>query len=180
MKKIIATILLCSAALSATASAADYINSAPTTPFYAGVQVGNGFTIMGGVKIDKMFAVEANHTPYGSYSMFNKCGMNNCVTNNYDYYNYSSFGIFGVALFPLNLTGAPGLSLFAKVGVVSSTASYRIAGTNYSDNYTGLGFGGGAQYDFTKRISARVGHDFNTSYANNLYNSLYVGAIFKF
>ena len=179
MKKIIATILLSLATLSATASAADYINSAPTTSFYAGVQVGNGFTIMGGAQIDKMFAVELNHTPFGGYGMLNKCGMNNCG-NNYDNYSYSSFGVFGVALFPLNVTGAPGLSLFGKVGVVNSTATYRVAGINYSDNYTGLGFGGGAQYDFNKRMSARVGHDFTTGYANNLYNSLYVGAIFKF
>lgn len=179
MKKTIATILLCSAALSTTASAADFINSAPTTPFYAGVQVGNGFTILGGAQIDKTFAVELNHTPNGNNGIFNKCGMRSC-NNNYDNYRYSSFGVFGVALLPMNLTGAPGWSLFGKVGVVSTSVDYRWNGNNYSDSYTGLGLGGGAQYDFSKRMSARAGLDLTTGSASNHYNNLYIGAIVKF
>lgn len=175
MNKIIAITLL-SSALVTPAFAADFINSAPTTPFYAGVQVGDGTTLLGGVQIDKMFAVEANYTPNGGRGIFNNCGINNCSSKNYDYYSYSSFGVFGTAIFPLALKGGIPLSVFGKVGVVSTTATYRIAGNNYSDSDTRLGLGGGAQYDFNKRISARVGLDFNTYYANNLY----IGAIFKF
>jgi len=171
MNRIIAITLL-SAALVTPAFAADITSTAPTTPFYAGVQVGDGFTILGGYQIDKMFAVEADYTSYGGRSAFNNCGVNNCG----NYYDYSSFGVFGAATFPLTLKDALPISLFGKVGVVRTTATSRVAGYNYSASDMSLGFGGGAQYDFNKRISARVGLDINTYYANNLY----IGAIFKF
>ena len=177
MKKIIAAILLSLATLSATA--ADFINSAPTTPFYAGVQVGKAFTILGGAQIDKTFAVELNHTPNVGYGMLNRCGMSSC-NNNYDNYRYSSFGVFGVALLPMNLTGAPGWSLFGKVGVVSTTVEFRSNGVDHSDSYTGLGLGGGALYDFSKRMSARAGLDLATGSAGNHYNTPYIGVIVKF
>lgn len=166
MNKIIAITLL-SAALVTPAFAADFATSTPATPFYAGVQVGDGFTVLGGYQIDKMFAVEADYTTYGGRSSFNNCG-SNC--------DYSSLGVFGTAIFPLALKGGIPLSVFGKVGVVRTTATSRYAGYNYSNSDLSLGLGGGVQYDFNKRISGRLGLDINTYYANNLY----IGAIFKF
>lgn len=165
MNKIIAITLL-SAALATPAVAADFATSTPVTPFYAGVQVGDGTTILGGYQIDKMFAVEADYTTYGGRSSFNNCG-SNC--------DYSSLGVFGTAIFPLSLKGGIPLSVFGKVGVVRTTATSRYTGYNNTTD-TSIGFGGGAQYDFNKRISGRLGLDINTYYANNLY----IGAIFKF
>jgi opacity protein-like surface antigen len=171
MKKIIAITLL-SAALVTPAFAAGIASTSPTTPFYAGVLVGDGFTILGGYQIDKMISLEADYTTYGGRSTINNCGVNNCG----NYYDYTSFGVFGVATIPLTLKGALPISLFGKVGVVRTTATSRVAGYNYSASDIGLGIGGGAQYDFNKRLSARLGLNINYYYANNLY----IGAIFKF
>ncbi len=165
MKKIIAAVLLLSAALAAPAHAAN-------TPFYAGAQVGDGLTILGGYQIDKMISVEADYTSFNSRSSYSGCGFVNCG----NYANASSFGVFGVGTFPLNLKDASGLSVFGKVGVVRTSVSSSFAGFNYSSSDIGLGFGGGAQYDFNPSISARLGLDFNNTYTNNLY----IGAILKF
>jgi len=165
MNKIIAITLL-SAALVTPAFAADFATSTPATPFYAGVQVGDGTTILGGYQVDKMFAVEADYTTYGGHGSFNNCG---------SYCDYSSLGVFGTAIFPLSLKGNIPLSVFGKVGIVRTTATSRYTGYNTATD-TSIGLGGGVQYDFNKRISGRLGLDINTYYANNLY----IGAIFKF
>ncbi len=160
MKRIISAVLL-SSAIAVPAFAAE-------SPYYAGVQVGNGLTILGGYQIDKMYSVEANYTSYGGHANINNCGNNNCG-------NYSSFGVFGVATFPMSLKDAPPFSLFGKLGVVRTAYRYRDAGLTYSDSDISLGVGGGAQYDFNENVSARLGLDFN-----KYDNDLYIGAIFNF
>jgi hypothetical protein len=165
MKKIIAAALLFSAAFAAPAFAAN-------TPFYAGVAVGNGFGIMGGYQIDKILSVEADYISYNSNSSFTNCGYYNCG----NYTNASSFGVFGVGKFPLNLKGASGLSVFGRVGVVRTAWNSSNAGYYYSNSEITLGFGGGAQYDFNETVSARLGLSFNSSYSNDLY----IGALLRF
>ena len=166
MKKIIAAVLL-STAVAVPAFAAD-------SPFYVGVQVGDGTTILGGYQIDKVYSVEADYTSYDGHTNINYCGNNNNHCGNY--YDYSSFGVFGVGTFPMSLKGAPQFSLFGKLGVVRTAHRHRVAGLPYPESHTSLGFGGGAQYDFNKNVSARLGLDFNKRYADDLY----IGAIFKF
>lgn len=159
MNRIIAITLL-SAALVTPALADDWATSAPTTPFYAGVQVGDATSVLGGVQIDKMFSAELMHSKYNEY--------------------VTSLGIFGVANFPLNLKNALPLSLFAKVGVVRTNEDRPYYNCyNYGDctsNSTDLAFGGGAQYEINKRFSARAGINFG-KYKNS---DVYVGGIIRF
>ncbi len=162
MKRIISAVLL-SSAIAVPAFAAE-------SPYYAGVQVGNGLTILGGYQIDKMYSVEADYTDYDG-----RANINNCGNNNNNCGNDSSLGVFGVATFPMSLKDAPPFSLFGKLGVVRTAWTYRVDNVNYSDSDISLGIGGGAQYDFNKNVSARLGLDLN-KYADNLY----IGAIFKF
>lgn len=158
MNKIIATVLLCSATLAATASAADFATSAPTTPFYAGVQVGDANSIFGGVQIDKMFSAELTYSKYNEYA--------------------NSIGVHGVALFPLALKGGIPLSVFGKVGVVRTSVDYRCYPGYCADSTssTDLAWGGGAQYDFNKRFSARAGINFG-KYKDS---DVYIGGIVRF
>lgn len=161
MKKIIAAIMLLSAVIAAPVSASG-------APLYVGVQVGDGFTILGGYQLDKKVALELDYTSYGGNAYVSNCGVNNCG----NYYNYSSLGFYGVGAVPLDRA----LSVFGKLGMVLTTVSSRTTGYNYYANDLGLGLGLGGQYDFNKNISARLGLDFNSYYANNLY----IGAILKF
>lgn len=137
-------------------------------PYYAGVQAGDGITILGGYQLDKTIALELDYTSYGGNAYVSNCGVNNCGR----YYNYSSLGFYGVANIPVDRA----ISLFGKLGLVLTTVSSRTTGYNYYANDLGVGLGFGAQYDINKKVSARLGVDFNYYYSNNLY----IGAIFKF
>jgi Outer membrane protein beta-barrel domain len=156
MNKIITAVLLLSAAVAAPASAADFATSAPTTPFYAGVQVGDATTVLGGYQIDKMFSAELNYSKYNEY--------------------VTSTGLYGVALFPLSLKGNVPLSVFAKVGIVRTTVTIKVLGFDYTDSTTDLAWGGGAQYDINKRFSARAGLNAGKYKSGELY----VTGIIKF
>jgi hypothetical protein len=152
MKKIIASLLTTFALLATPASAAD-------TPFYAGVQVGDAFGILGGYQIDKTFSAEFLYNDYDNY--------------------VTSMGVFAVAMFPNLIHGAPQVSLFGKVGIVRAKYEYSACVPGFCVNANGtstdLSIGGGAQYDFNKNVSARVGLDLD-DYDSNLY----IGAIYKF
>ena len=158
MNKIIASVLLLAAAVAAPASAADFVSSAPTTPFYAGVQVGDANTIFGGYQIDKMFSAELSYSKYDAYA--------------------TSLGLHGVALFPLNLKGGVPLSVFGKVGVVRTTVEppCYFGFCPDSTSSTDLAWGGGAQYDINKRFSARAGINFGKYKSSEVY----IAGIIKF
>jgi hypothetical protein len=158
MKKIITTVLLCAAALSTSAFAEEFATSAPKTPFYAGVQLGDSQSIFGGLQIDKMFAAEVYHTTYNSYA--------------------SSLGIYGLAAVQDLFPKVPQLSVFAKAGLVSTSVGTRcVPGTCYSSsNSLDISLGGGVQYDFNKRFASRVGLDFN-KYNNS---ELYISGLIRF
>jgi OmpA-OmpF porin, OOP family len=161
MKKILASALLAIAALSTPAVAADFINSAPTTPFYAGVQAGLqddiAKTIFGGFQFNKMFSAEVNYTSYNSYA--------------------SSFGAHGLATFSNLIPAVPQLSFFGKAGVVRTTIEMPCISFFFSciggGKVTSIdpSIGGGAQYDFTKRFSVRAGVDANEYDSSFLYAS---------
>jgi len=162
MKKTIIVVAISFITLFATPS------FAAKASFYAGVQAGDGFTVLGGYQLDKTIAMELDYTSYGGNAYVNNCGINNCG----NYYSYSSLGFYGVASVPVDRA----VLLFGKLGLVRTSVSSRATGYNYYANDLGIGFGLGAQYDFNKKVSARLGVDFNTYYADNLY----IGAIFKF
>lgn len=158
MKKIAIAVLL-SAFAAAPAVAAD-------SPFYAGAQLGDGYIGgFGGYQIDKMYSVEASYIKSDS------------VSTPLIETDRSSIGVVGVAMFPLTLKGAPPFSLFARAGIerTSTKVKSTIFGTSISATETGLVLGGGAQYDFSKNFSARLGLDIEGE-----SDSLYLSALYKF
>ena len=168
MKKIIAVLLL-SAAFAAPAFAENN--------YYAGVQVGNGIGILGGLQIDKIFSVEADYTSYSNNSYFYRSNFNNCgFSNCSNYVNASSLGIFGVGTIPLQFKGTSALSAFGKIGIVRTAVSASYAGVDYSRTEIGLGAGVGAEYDFHNSLAARAGVDVNSFYSADIY----IGGIVKF
>lgn len=154
MKKIIAAVLLFTAAFAAPAFAA--------TPFYAGVQVGDATSFFGGYQVNKMFSAELKYSSYNSYA--------------------SSIGVSGVALVPLNLKGASGISAFGKLGIIRTTVDwpgvcfFGVCSGRYTESTTDIGAGVGAQYDFNQSVSARLGIDFGKYKSSDLY----IGALVKF
>lgn len=86
-------------------------------------------------------------------------------------------------MFPMKLKGAPPFSLFAKLGLERTSAKVKYTyppgfpQANYSATATDtdLTLGGGAQYDFNKNVSARLGLDFQGA-----ADSLYLSALYKF
>lgn len=167
MKKIAIAVLL-SAFAAAPAVAAPAVAAA--SPFYVGAQLGDSYIGgFAGYQIDKMYSVEASYIKFDSVSSF---GISTTA---------SSIGVAGVAMFPLTLKGAPPFSLFAKAGIERTSSKVKTAAfgpfpassTTVTD--TGLVLGGGAQYDFNKNFSARLGLDIE-----GRADSLYVSALYKF
>lgn len=160
MKKIIAAVLLCTAF--ATQAFAD------GSPFYAGVQLGDSYVgTFGGYQIDKMFSAEIHYLDFDSASFPGPVRST----------DVSSIGVSGVAMFPMKLNKAPPFSLFAKLGIERTTAKTTSAmpAFNFTVHDTALTLGGGAQYDFNNKVSARLGLDIAGE-----ADSLYLSAILKF
>lgn len=164
MKKIAIAVLL-SAFAAAPAVAAPAVAAA--SPFYVGAQLGDSY--IGGIagfQIDKMYSAELTYIKFDEISAFGTT------------VNASSIGVAGVAMFPLTLKGAPPFSLFAKVGIERTSVKAKFANfpaLNTTVTDTGLVLGGGAQYDFNKNFSARLGLDIE-----GMADSLYVSALYKF
>ena len=155
MKRIMTAVLL-SAAVAVPAFAAD-------TPFYAGLQVGDGYIGgFGGYQIDTMFSAEAHYFNYDT--VVTAPGKTN---------NASSIGVAGVAVFPLNIQKVPQLSVFAKVGV--ERISEKLTGPYVTNTRTKLTVSGGAQYDFNKNMAARLGIS-----VAGYKNDLFAAGIYKF
>ena len=160
MKKIIAAVLLCTTF--ATPAFAE------GSPYYAGAQLGDSYVgVFGGYQIDKMYSVEIHYLDFDSASF---PGPARSI-------NVSSIGVSGVAMFPMKLNKVPPFALFAKLGVERTTAKITSAtpAFNYTAHDTDLILGGGAQYDFNNKVSARLGLDIAGE-----ADSLYLSAILKF
>jgi hypothetical protein len=169
MKKLFAAVLL---AFSFAVSV-----SAQESPFYAGVSLGSSdigsstSTAVGafvGYKLQDAklagtgsLAIEAQYTSLGSFTYSD---------------HFSSFGVDGVALFPIG--SVPNLSAFGKVGVNDITGDFR-CGTFCSYSKSSglqLDFGFGAQYKFTRDFGLRVGYQY---YDSNI-STIYAAAVFHF
>ena len=147
---------------------------------YLGAQLGD--SIVGGLvglQVSKMFSVEAR------YDYVDTIYVPNSDTKS------SNLGIAGMALFPLKLSDfklsdMQPFYLFGKAGyerstkkITSVTPDLGVPGfpatTTITTTIKGrLLIGGGAQYDFTKKFSGRVGVNFVGS-----DNSMYLTAIYK-
>lgn len=141
---------------------------------YLGAQLGD--SIVGGLvglQISKMYSLEARYDYVDTIYLPNE----NTKSSN--------IGISGVALFPLKLSDMEPFYVFAKAGYERSmvkktysdpgTPPFIPASTTVTTTVRQrLLIGGGAQYDFSKKFSGRVGVNFIGS-----DNSLYLAVIYK-
>ena len=139
---------------------------------YAGLQVGNGFTVLGGVQLDRTFSAEVDYTSYNSGYGYSNCGFANCG----NYVTASALGFYLAGLVPLQLQGVHNLSAYGKAGIVRTAVTAYNGGNSYSVSAIGLGLDGGLQYDFSKSLGARLGLTIN----NNFTDDIYIGVIAHF
>jgi predicted porin len=167
--------ILSAAFLYIVASAPAY---ASYTPFYGGFQLDNdsGSALLG-YQIGKKFAVEAQANR--SETHIDQAGATSVTKS-------TAFGVTGLFLFPMQLTGGSPYLLFAKAGYEhikknvsynfppSVTLSVALSGS-YKNVENRAIVGVGAQYDFYQNMNGRVGVDIED---NN--RSVYLGLIFRF
>jgi hypothetical protein len=162
MKAFIAALCVFGAMSSAHAQVARPNSMSSDAGPYVGVQLGDANSFFAGYQIDKMLGIE------GIYSSYNS--------------NVTSIGALGVVRFPMNLTNSPPFYLFGRAGLVRTTVKVpsicfgALCTPSLSATENDFVLGAGAQYDFNRNLSARVGADFN-GYKNS---SLYISGIFKF
>lgn len=166
MKRIWATGLLC--ILTTTPAFAAY------TPLYAGVQIDNtSGSALVGYQLNKTFAVEAHVTKSDTHITDSGVTFDTHIV---------AAGLAALAMLPMRLEGGSAYFLFVKAGyerlnkdeIYTSSNSTINNGTvsNYENRTL---FGGGAQYDFYKAWSGRVGID-----VVGQNRSVYIGTILKF
>jgi hypothetical protein len=168
MKRILAaTLLYCCAPTPALAG-----------PLYAGVQLGdNSAGALLGFQIDQTYAIEAHYSKSSSSTTHAGLTVDTASTG---------IGIVGIAAFPMKLREALPYDVFLKAGYqrTNSTETYSIPTSvtltlpyngSFSTTKNQLILGCGAEYDFSKNLSGRMGLDFVGKDRN-----LNLGAIFKF
>lgn len=153
-------------------------STAFASPLYAGIQVGDDSAgALLGYQINRTYAVEVH------YSKTDSSNTQAGVTVDTD---TTGTGLVGIAAFPMKLRDVVPYALFAKAGFqhTSSTETYSIPTTaTLTLPYNGsihskknqLIIGGGAEYEYSKFLTWRMGLDFIGD--DNTFN---VGAIFKF
>lgn len=166
MKKLIGAFLL-AASVATPAAAGD-------SPIYVGAEVGKDhFGVLGGYKINDMFAVEMNYNVFDD----EKVSLPFMETT----IEAWSFGVSGVGTFPIS--AVPGLAVFGKVGFerveVETTIRTDFFGmvTTTSATSDDIDFAGsaGAQYEITPDFSVRAG-----VHLKGQADSVYANAIYQF
>jgi hypothetical protein len=152
--------------------------AACATPLYAGMQIGDDSAdALFGYQISDMYAVEVHYSK--SDSSISHAGVT--VDS-----SIAGAGLVGIAKFHMMLKEVLPYILFVKAGYQRTTTkeTYSIPASitltlPYNDtinsNQNQFIFGGGAEYDFTKKVVGRMGVDFVGK-----DRSIYLGAIFKF
>jgi hypothetical protein len=148
------------------------------TPLYAGIQIGdNSVDPFLGYQINRMFAVEAHYSK--SNSNISHAGVTVDTST-------VSKGIVGIATFPMKLHEVLPYDLFIKAGYMRTNTTDTYSGPTIFPSLTPnngsimsqknqLIIGGGAEYDFYKNLTGRVGLDFQGH--DRFFN---LSAIFKF
>jgi hypothetical protein len=152
-------------------------------PLYIGAEVGaDHFGVLGGFKINDMFAVEMNYNQFDDEKV-------SMLWSSISVEAWS-LGLFGVGTFPIS--PVPGLSVFGKAGfervevevTTSFTYSTYVWGTGWVDvtettsaTDDDIEFAGsvGAQYDITPNFSARAG-----VHVKGQADSVFANAIYYF
>jgi opacity protein-like surface antigen len=132
-------------------------------PFYAGVQLDDTSAgILFGAQLNKTYAIETHFSR--SNSSITHAGVTVETSSN-------AIGVVGLALFPMKLNDVLPYSLFVKGGFerTSNSETYSIpSSATLTLPYSGkidssknqVIFGGGAEYDFTRSLTGRMGMDF--------------------
>jgi hypothetical protein len=149
-----------------------------SSPLYAGIQIDDTTAgVLLGYQINKTYAVEAHYSKSSSQITHAGVTVDTSTTGT---------GIVGIALFPMKLRNVLPYNLFVKAGYerTSNTETYSIPTSatltlpynGKVDNHENqLIFGGGAEYDFTKYLTGRMGLDFLGK-----DRSINLAAVFKF
>jgi OmpA-OmpF porin, OOP family len=128
-----------------------------------------GFKVIGGVRINEYFALEAGYVDLGKFKTKYNGGA--AGTAELDY-KVSGIALSGIGSLPLTQD----FSLLGRLGMFASTAKLSLAsasgpiatnlaaagitvGSSDSASATTLIYGAGVQYDFTKNISARIEYE---------------------
>jgi hypothetical protein len=145
---------------------------------YTGLQIDdNTAGVLLGHQINRTYAIEAHYSK--SNSRTSQDGLTIDTSS-------VGIGIAGIALFPMKLHEVLPYDLFVKAGYehTSITDTYSIpTSVTLTLPYNGtinshknqLIFGGGAEHDFTKSLTGRMGLDFLGN-----KRSIYLSAIFNF
>lgn len=148
------------------------------TPLYAGMRIDDSsVSALLGYQINKMYAVETHYSKSDSSITHAGVTVDSSI---------AGLGVTGIALFPMKLNDVLPYFLFAKAGFERSTIheTYAIPTSvtltlpysgNINNHKNQFIFGGGAEYDFSKKIMGRMGVDFAGK--NKFIN---LTAIFKF
>jgi len=135
--------------------------------------------VAGGYQFTPMWGAEVSYGAYGKAS----AGTGGVVSAND--WQISGLQLSGIGTLPV----ADGFSFLVKLGIASTNAkvSYTLSGTEGSHSVTStkLAYGIGAQYDFTKGISARaqyenLGKVGDSNIGTNIITLLSAGVVFKF
>ncbi len=130
--------------------------------------------VAGGYQFTPMWGAEVSYGDYGKASAGTGLGLS------VDY-QLSGLQISGTGTFPI---GA-GFSLIGKLGIAQTDLKLSGGGTSISATSTNLAIGVGAQYDFTKNISARaqyedLGNVGDDNTGKSKVTLLSAGVVFKF
>jgi opacity protein-like surface antigen len=169
MKKLVGAFLLATA-VATPAAAGD-------SPLYVGAEVGKDhFGVLGGFKINDMFAVEMNYNQFDDEKI--SLGW---VTTEIEAWG---LGLFAVGNFPIS--PVPGLSVFGKAGFERVEVETTIT-TDYGFSWypvttvratsDDIDFAGsvGAQYEITQDFSVRAG-----VHVKGWADSVFANAIYQF
>lgn len=102
--------------------------------------------IFGGYEINRNFAVELGYTNLGEFKASGPGGVNATIES-------TAWELVGVGSFPV----ADRFSLYGKLGGYRAETEGRTnVGLSADESNTGLTFGAGAQYDFTRTVGVRA------------------------
>jgi opacity protein-like surface antigen len=167
MKKTIAALLL-AASVATPAAAGD-------SPLYVGAEVGKDhFGVLGGFKINDMFAVEMNYNQFEDQEISLLW-----MTTEIEAWG---LGLFAVGNFPIS--PVPGLSVFGKAGfervevettITTDLPFFGVTRTSATSDDIDFAGSVGAQYEITQDFSVRAG-----VHVKGWADSVFANAIYQF
>jgi opacity protein-like surface antigen len=164
--------------LTATLLYSCFLTPASAGPYYAGIKIGeHSAGALLGFQVNRTFGFEAHYSRSSSSTLHAGLTVDTASVGK---------GLVGIATIPMKLRESVPYDLFVKVGWERTTATekYNLPATvTLTQAYKGsintsknqLIIGGGAEYDLSSNLTARMGLDFIGKDRN--FN---VGAIFKF